>query len=152
MVMSDLQPARSRAEMDLSIFGESHVRTYQETKGEQGYIWNGAPILLLTTKGRSSGQSRTTPLIFVQDGDNVVIIASKGGAPEHPAWYLNLEAEPRIQVQVKDDVYDAIARTATGAERERLWPKAVKNWPQYADYQAATEREIPVVVLERVRA
>jgi proline iminopeptidase len=152
MVMSDLQPARTREEMDLSLFGDSHARTYRETNGERGYIWNGAPILLLTTKGRTSGNERTTPLIFVADGDNVAIVASKGGAPEHPAWYLNLEAEPRVKVQIKGDVFKAVARTAEGAERERLWPKAVKTWPQYADYQAITEREIPIVVLERLRS
>lgn len=149
--MENLQPARSREEMDVSLFGDGHVQTYRETKGEQGYIWNGAPILLLTTKGRRSGGERTTPLIFVQDGDNVAVVASKGGAPEHPAWYLNLEAEPRVQVQIKGDVFDAIARTAQGEERKRLWPQAVKAWPQYADYQGLTAREIPIVVLERLR-
>jgi proline iminopeptidase len=152
MAMSDLQPARNREEMDLSIYGDSHVKAYQETKGERGYIWNGAPILLLTTKGHASGQPRTTPLIFLQDGDNVAVVASKGGAPEHPAWYLNLEAEPRVKVQIKGDVFDAVARTAQGAERERLWPKAVKTWPQYADYAKLTDREIPIVVLERLRS
>jgi deazaflavin-dependent oxidoreductase (nitroreductase family) len=149
--MTELQPPRRREDMNLSIFGDSHVRVYQETKGAEGYIWNGAPILLLTTKGHKSGQARTTPLIFVQDGDAVAIIASKGGAPEHPGWYLNLQAQPRVQVQVKGDVYDAAARTANGAERARIWTEAVKVWPQYTDYQAATAREIPVVVLERVR-
>jgi deazaflavin-dependent oxidoreductase (nitroreductase family) len=149
--MTELQPPRRREDMNLSIFGDSHVRVYQETKGAEGYIWNGAPILLVTTKGHKSGQVRTTPLIFVQDGDAVAIIASKGGAPEHPGWYLNLQAQPRVQVQVKGDVYDAAARTAKGAERARLWDEAVKVWPQYTDYQAATDREIPVVVLERVR-
>jgi deazaflavin-dependent oxidoreductase (nitroreductase family) len=152
MAMSELQPARTREEMDLSIFGDSHVQAYRESKGERGYIWNGAPILLLTTKGRASGKERVNPLIFVQDGDKVAVVASKGGAPEHPAWYLNLEAEPRVQVQIKGDVFDALARTAQGEERERLWSKAVKTWPQYADYQAITEREIPIVVLERLRS
>ena len=135
--------------MDTSIFGDSHVRVYQETKGEQGYIWNDAPILLLTTKGRKSGEMRTTPLIFVANGANPAIIASKGGAPENPAWYDNLAADPHIRVQVKADVFDAVARTAEGAERTRLWDEAVKVWPQYADYQRATDRQIPVVVLER---
>jgi deazaflavin-dependent oxidoreductase (nitroreductase family) len=149
--MEELRPARSRAEMDLSVFGPSHVRLYQETDGEQGYLWNGAPILLLTTRGRKSGQMRTTPLIFVTNGDDPVIIASKGGAPDHPDWFLNLEADPHVQVQVKADVFDAVARTASGEERDRLWTEALKAWPQYADYQRNTEREIPVVVLERRR-
>jgi deazaflavin-dependent oxidoreductase (nitroreductase family) len=150
--MDELKPARSREEMDLSVFGPSHVRLYRETNGEQGYVWNGAPILLLTTKGRKSGQMRTTPLIFVKNGDDPVIIASKGGAPDHPDWYLNLASDPHVQVQVKADVFDAVARTAEGAERARLWDEALKAWPQYADYQRATEREIPVVVLERRKA
>lgn len=147
--MSELKPPRSRDEMDVSVFGDSHVRLYQETKGEQGYIWNDAPILLLTTKGRKSGEMRTTPLIFVANGANPAIIASKGGAPEHPAWYQNLAADPHVRVQVKADVFDAVARTAVGEERTRLWDEAVKVWPQYADYQRATDRQIPVVVLDR---
>jgi proline iminopeptidase len=150
--MSQLKPPRRREDMDLSVFGDNHVKVYQETKGETGYIWNGAPILLLTTKGHRSGQMRTTPLIFAGDAGQPVIVASKGGAPQHPDWYLNLAAEPRVKVQIKDDVFDARARTATGAERQRLWEEALEVWPQYADYQAATDREIPVVVLERIRA
>jgi deazaflavin-dependent oxidoreductase (nitroreductase family) len=137
--------------MDFTIAGESHVRAYRETDGERGYIWNNATTLLLTTKGRASGEPRTAPLIFVRDGENCVIIASLGGAPRHPSWYLNLVAEPRVQVQVKGDVFEAVARTARSPERERLWAKAVEGWPQYDDYQALTTREIPVVVLERVR-
>lgn len=147
--MRELHPPRRREDMDLSIFGPAHVKLYQETKGEQGYIWNDAPILLLTTKGHKSGQMRTTPLIFARDGEALVIIASKGGAPEHPDWYVNLSAEPNVRVQVKDEVFDAVARTVAGPERQRLWEEAVKVWPQYADYQQATDRQIPVVVLER---
>ncbi len=149
--MSDLRPPRTREEMDFTISGESHVRAYRETNGERGYIWNNAPILLLTTKGHESGALRTTPLIFARDGERYVIIASLGGAPRHPFWYLNLRAEPRVQLQVKGDVFDAVARTAVSPERERLWAEAVKVWPQYGDYQALTEREIPVVMLEPVR-
>jgi deazaflavin-dependent oxidoreductase (nitroreductase family) len=148
--MSELHPPRTRDEMDFTISGESHVRAYRETNGEQGYIWNDAPILLLTTKGHKSGELRTTPLIFVRDGENYVIIASMGGAPQHPSWYFNLQAQPRVQLQVKGDVFDAVARTAASPERERLWAEAVKVWPQYADYAKLTDREIPVVVLERV--
>jgi len=138
--------------MDLSLYGQDHVRTYRETKGERGYVWNGAHVLLLTTKGRTSGQERTTPLIFVEDGDSPVIVASKGGAPDHPDWYKNLTAQPRVRVQIRDDVFEAVARTAEGAERERLWARAVEAWPQYADYQKITDRQIPVVVLERLRS
>jgi deazaflavin-dependent oxidoreductase (nitroreductase family) len=149
--MSDLKPPRSREEMDFTIAGPSHVQAYRETNGERGYIWNNAPALLLTTKGRESGEPRTVPLIFACDGDDPVIIASLGGAPRHPSWYLNLQAEPHVQVQIKGDVFDAVARTAQSPERERLWAEAVKVWPQYDDYQALTDRQIPVVVLERAK-
>jgi deazaflavin-dependent oxidoreductase (nitroreductase family) len=137
--------------MDFTISGESHVKAYRETGGETGYIWNNATTLLLTTKGRRSGEEKTVPLIFVPDGDNYVIIASLGGAPKHPAWYLNLQENPRVTLQVKDKVFEADARTAPSPERERLWAKAVEAWPQYDDYQAKTSRQIPVVVLEPVK-
>jgi len=146
------RPPRSPEEMDFTIRGDSHVKAYQETGGVVGYIWNNATTLLLTTRGRKSGEPKTVPLIFVPDGDNYVIIASLGGAPNHPAWYLNLEAEPRVTLQVRDRVFDAVARTAPSPERERLWAKAVEAWPQYEDYQAKTSRQIPVVVLEPVRS
>jgi len=149
--MENLKPPRSPKEMDFTIAGETHVRAYRETGGERGYIWNNATTLLLTTKGRKSGSEKTVPLIFLRDGENFVIIASLGGAPEHPVWYLNLVADPRITLQVKDKVFEAVARTAQSPERERLWAKAVEAWPQYDDYQAKTTRRIPVVVLEPVR-
>lgn len=145
--MSDLKPPRSPQEMDFTIAGESHVRAYRETDGERGYVWNNATTLLLTTKGRKSGENKTVPLIFVKDGDNYVIIASLGGAAKHPVWYLNLSADPHVTLQVKDKVFEAVARTAQSPERERLWAKAVEAWPQYDDYQAKTTRQIPVVVL-----
>ncbi|MCW1428794.1 nitroreductase family deazaflavin-dependent oxidoreductase [Novosphingobium sp. JCM 18896] len=145
-------PPRSPAEMDFTIAGPSHVEAYRATGGETGYIWNNATTLLLTTKGRKSGEDKTVPLIFVGDGPNYVIIASLGGAPKHPVWYLNLEAEPLVTLQVKDKVFQARAHTAPSPERERLWAKAVEAWPQYDDYQAKTDREIPVVVLEPVAA
>lgn len=146
--MSDLNPPRSPQEMDFTIAGESHVRAYRESGGERGYIWNNATTLLLTTRGRKSGTEKTVPLIFVRDGKNYVIIASLGGAAKHPVWYLNLEANPRVTLQVKDKVFEATAHTAQSPERERLWAKAVESWPQYNDYQAKTTRCIPVVVLE----
>ncbi len=151
-LMNDLRPPRSPKEMDFTIAGESHARAYRETGGERGYIWNNATTLLLTTKGRRSGAEKTVPLIFVKDGDNYVIIASLGGAPKHPAWYLNLAANPRVTLQVKDKALEANARTAQSPERERLWAKAVEAWPQYDDYQAKTIRRIPVVVLEPARS
>ena len=133
-----------------NLFGEEHVRRYRETGGEVGHDWKeGSTVLLLTTKGRKTGEPRTTPLIYAQDGDRYVIVASKGGAPEHPGWYRNLAKNPDVELQVKDDVFPARARTAEGDERERLWRKANEVWPHYDEYAEKTDREIPVVVLER---
>ena len=133
-----------------ALFGQEHVRRYQETDGEEGYIWReGSTILLLTTTGRSSGNESTTPLIFGMDGDNPVIVASKGGAPEHPGWYRNLQKHPEAGVQIKGERFRVRARDAEGEERERLWRRMNEIWPHYAEYQEKTDREIPVVVLER---
>jgi len=133
-----------------SLYGEDHIRRYRETGGEVGHIWKrGAKTLLLTTTGRKSGEQRTSALIYEADGDRYVIVASKGGAPDHPAWYLNLSAKPEVEVQVKDEVFRARARTAEGEERERLWRLVTQQWPDYDEYVKRTDREIPVVVLER---
>jgi deazaflavin-dependent oxidoreductase (nitroreductase family) len=135
---------------DLSLIGDEHVRRYRETDGEVGYLWNGAPALILTTTGRRTGQPRDSALIFGADGDRFVIVASMGGAPTHPQWYLNLVANPEVQVQVKGDRFTARARTAEGDERARLWKLMTDIWPNYDQYQERTDRVIPVVVLERV--
>jgi deazaflavin-dependent oxidoreductase (nitroreductase family) len=133
-----------------NLFGEEHVRRYRETGGEVGHTWKkGSKILLLTTKGRKTGEPRTTPLIYENADDKYVIVASKGGAPEHPGWYRNLSNDPEVELQVKDEVFPARARTAHGEERERLWKVAAEQWPDYDSYQRRTDREIPVVVLER---
>jgi deazaflavin-dependent oxidoreductase (nitroreductase family) len=132
------------------LFGQQHVKRYRETDGAEGHAWQGGTtVLLLTTTGRRSGASRTTPLIYGRDGDNYVVVASKGGADEHPAWYLNLQKDPEVEVQVLGDRFTARARAATDEEKLRLWQAAVERWPAYADYQRRTERDIPVVVLER---
>jgi deazaflavin-dependent oxidoreductase (nitroreductase family) len=132
------------------LFGAEHVRRYLETDGEVGYRWrNGAPILILTTTGRRSGEPRPKPLIFAEDDGRYVVVASRGGAKQHPGWYLNLSADPDVHVQVKADRFPARARTAEGDERERLWKRMVEIWPAYDDYRQKTDREIPVVVLER---
>jgi deazaflavin-dependent oxidoreductase (nitroreductase family) len=134
-----------------TLFGEEHVRRYRETGGAVGHRWKrGSKILLLTTKGRKSGEPRTKPLIYEADGDRYVIVASKGGAPEHPDWYENLQAEPNVELQVLDEVFPARAHVAEGEERERLWQLVNGQWPDYDSYQEKTDREIPVVVLERV--
>jgi deazaflavin-dependent oxidoreductase (nitroreductase family) len=136
---------------DDQLFGDEHVRVYRETGGERGYHWRGTEILVLTTKGRKSGEQRAMALIQRADGDDRwVVVASKGGAPQHPAWFLNLEANPDdVTVQVRDDEFPATATVAQGEERERLWKAMTEVWPSYDDYQAKTDREIPIVVLER---
>ena len=134
-----------------TLYGAEHVRRYRETDGEVGHIWRrGAKTLLLTTNGRKTGNPTTIPLIYEQVGDDYVIVASKGGAPRHPGWYRNLSKDPAVRVQVKGEVFDARARTTSGEERERLWKAAAQQWPDYDAYQTRTEREIPVVVLERL--
>ena len=145
------QPVTAIPGTDRSLLGEEHVRVYRETNGETGYIWNGVPILLLTTTGRKSGEPRTIPIIFTAYKDSWVIIASKGGWPTHPNWYLNILDDPHVQVQVKADVFEAKARTAESPERERIWAECVKTWPNYDIYQSRTDRQIPVVVIEPVR-
>lgn len=135
---------------------DDHVRRYRESNGEDGHIWKGRdggqslPCLLLTTTGRKSGEPRTTALIYGTDGDNHVIVASRGGTDVHPGWYRNLAADPQVELQVKDRVFKARARTAEGAERERLFTMMVGVFPRYEEYRQMTEgkREIPVVVLE----
>jgi len=133
------------------LFGDQHVQRYIETDGEEGYDWrNGSKILILFTKGRKSGEERANALIFEPDDDAYLIVASKGGAPTPPAWFLNLEAHPdAVEVQVKGDRFKARPRTATPEEKPRMWQKMTAAWPDYDRYQEKTDREIPVVVLER---
>ena len=137
---------------------KDHLSRYLASNGEDGHMWDATvvggtglyPTLLLSTVGRKSGETLTLPLIYGKAGKDHVVIASKGGAPAHPAWYLNLAAQPEVGVQVKADRFTARARTATGAERAALWQMMVGVFHPYEKYQAATEREIPVVVVERV--
>jgi deazaflavin-dependent oxidoreductase (nitroreductase family) len=132
---------------DLTLVGETHIVAYRESDGEVGYLWNGAPTLLLTTTGRSSGRPRTSALIFGRDGDDHLVVASMGGAPDHPQWYKNLLAEPRAEIQVKAEHRPVVARTASAGEKPRLWAVMREVWPNYDVYQSRTGRAIPVVVL-----
>jgi len=135
-----------------------HLSRYIATNGEDGYLWDASigggkgmiPTLLLTTVGRKSGKSLTMPLIFGQSGPDYVVVASKGGAPVHPAWYLNLQANPQVRVQIRADKFAARARTANPEERAALWPKMVEVYSPYEHYQKKTDRQIPLVILERV--
>jgi len=137
---------------------KDHLQRYLATNGEDGHMWDASlgggtgmcPTLLLTTTGRKSGEALTLPLIYGRAGASYVVVASKGGAPAHPAWYLNLEAHPEVGVQVLGDRFAARARTAEGAERAALWAQMVGIYQPYEKYQAATMREIPVVVLDPV--
>lgn len=126
-----------------------HIKGYVESDGERGHTWRGVPTLLLTTTGRKSGKGRRTALIYGTDGDNYIIVASRGGHNNHPNWYLNLVENPSVDVQVGADKFTATARTATDEEKARLWPMMAKIWPAYNDYQKKTKRIIPVVILSR---
>ena len=130
------------------LFGPEHVDRYVATDGAEGHDWQGTSILVLTTTGRKSGEPRTSALIYAKDGDDYLVIASMGGAPKHPQWYLNITANPEAEIQVKSERVRVTARTAaSGAERDRLWKVMAGPWPNYDTYQARTDREIPVVVL-----
>ena len=128
-----------------------HVDRYVETDGREGHEWRGVPTLLLTTRGRKSGKLRRTALIYGEDGEGrYLLVASRGGAPEHPSWYLNLAAHPEVEVQVGADKFAARARTADAREKPRLWQLMTSIWPDYDGYQKKTGRDIPVVIVERI--
>jgi deazaflavin-dependent oxidoreductase (nitroreductase family) len=127
-----------------------HIKHYVDTDGEQGHLWRGVPTLLLTTRGRKSGQLRRTALIYGEHGSSYLLVASQGGADTHPAWYLNLAANPEVELQVGSEKFSARARTATEQEKPELWAAMTAIWPAYDEYQTKTERPIPVVVLDRV--
>lgn len=138
---------------------EGHVRIYVESAGAAGHLWDSSvvpgglgpvPTLLLMAVGRHSGTIRPLPLIYAKTGADYVIAASKGGRPRHPAWYLNLLANPEVAIWVATERLVTKARTAVGEEREALWAQMVAIYPPYVDYQAKTDRVIPVVVLERL--
>jgi len=147
-----------RISPDLPDWIRDHMSRYLATNGEDGHLWDATvaggsglvPTLLLTTTGRRSGKLLTLPLIYGRAGGSYVVIASKGGAPAHPAWYLNLATHAEVEVQVKAERFRARARTATGPERAALWQQLVDIYHPYEKYQAATTREIPVVVLDPV--
>jgi len=131
------------------LFGQEHVDRYRATDGEEGHDWQGTTALLLTTTGRKSGEQRTTPLIYQEHDGDYLLVASNGGTDDPPAWYLNLEDDPTVHVQVKADKFEARARDAAPEEKPTMWSRMTKVWPAYDEYQEKTGREIPVVVLER---
>jgi deazaflavin-dependent oxidoreductase (nitroreductase family) len=131
------------------LFGRQHVERYRATGGEEGHDWQGTKTLLLTTTGHKSGEERTTPLIYGRHGDDYLVVASNGGSDAPPAWYRNLQADPDAEIQVMDDRFKVRTRDATPDEKPEVWSTMTDQWPAYDDYQKKTDREIPVVVLER---
>jgi deazaflavin-dependent oxidoreductase (nitroreductase family) len=127
---------------------QEHTKSYIESNGEDGHIWNEVPTLLLTTTGRRTGRLITTPLIYGKDGSRYFIVASRGGSHDHPNWYLNLNVHPTVEVQVLASKFQAEARTARNDEKWHLWSIMARIWPAYDDYQSRTTRLIPVVILE----
>jgi len=132
------------------LFGQEHVARYETTDGQQGHDWEGTQTLILTTTGRRSGEPRKAPLIYAEHDGSYLVVASKGGAPEPPAWYLNLQAAPEAEVQVWGERKHVRARDATPEEQPELWTIMTREWPAYDEYQTKTDRRIPVVVLEPV--
>jgi deazaflavin-dependent oxidoreductase (nitroreductase family) len=158
-LMKEDMMAEAKLAANMPEWQVQHANRYLESGGTEGATYTvdvpgrgkiTAPALLLTTTGRKSGKKFIFPLFYGTDGDSYIIVASKGGAPEHPQWYRNLVANPEVEVQVGTRKLKARARTAMVEERARLWKKAVEFWPPYADYALKTEREIPVVVLDPV--
>ena len=141
----------------IKLMSQVNTAVYRWTGGLLGSTWRvgsafpwGIPVLLLTTIGRKSGQPRTLPLLFIEEGDHIIIVASRGGLPSEPLWYKNLVANPECDVQIKRRKLKAKARTASPEEREALWPKLVAHYPDFASYATWTDRIIPVVILEPV--
>ena len=130
-------------------WAQEHMRNYLATDGADGHIWRGVPTLLLTTIGSKSGEERMLPLIYGEDDGDYVIVASKGGFAEHPAWYNNLVVQPKVQVQVAADKFSATAVAIDSARRQKLWNMMAEVWPLYIEYQQKTDRHIPVVALVR---
>ena len=142
---SDYLPGASQRSND-------QVRIYEATDGEQAWDMRGVPVVILTTRGRKSGALRKAPLMRVTDGEKYAVVASLGGAPEHPVWYLNLLADPVVTLQDKAVKEKYRAHTASGEEREQWWARAAAVWPDYDNYQTKTDREIPIVILEPLEA
>lgn len=130
-------------------YNRAIIEEFRANGGRVGGNWEGRDLLLLTTKGRKSGREHTTPIVYTRDGDRLLVYASKGGAPTHPDWYLNLVADPNVVVEVGAERYDARAAPLEGAERDEAFAAQAERFPTFAEYQAKTDRVIPVVALTR---
>ncbi len=131
------------------LFGQEHIERYEATGGQEGHDWEGTQALILTTTGAKSGAERKSALIYGEHDGDYLVVASKGGAPEPPAWYVNLKKNPDVTIQVWGEKFAVTARDATDAEKPELWKIMTAEWPAYDEYQTKTDRQIPVVVLER---
>jgi deazaflavin-dependent oxidoreductase (nitroreductase family) len=134
---------------DQNTYNRQLIEEFRANRGKSGGPMEGRPLLLLTTTGAKSGQLRTTPMMYIPDGDRLLVIASNAGAPVHPDWYRNLVAYPEVTVEVGNEIFEAIAIVTEGTERQRLWTRVVELYPFFADHQAKVTRQIPVIVLER---
>lgn len=132
----------------MKYFARGHIWLYQRTEGRLGAKLLWFPAALLTTTGRKTGRRRTTPTLYLRDGDRVILPASFGGRDADPGWYLNLETNPEVHVQIRGDHFDFVARDATDDERKRYWPTLIKMYPPYRGYREAADRKIPLVVCE----
>jgi len=137
-------------DVNVNEFNRNLIDEFRAKDGKVTGVFAGAPVLLLTTTGARSGRKHTTPLVYQQDGDRIVVFGSRGGAPTHPAWYRNLVANPIVTVELPGETFEAKAGTIEGPERERIWSAQKEIMPAFAEYEAKTDRQIPVVVLERV--
>ena len=135
---------------DQNTYNRQLIEEFRADRDKGGGAMRGRPLLLLTTTGAKSGQLRTKPMMFIPDGDRLLVIASNAGAPTHPDWYRNLVAHPEVTVEVGNETFKAIATVTEGLERQRLWSRVVELYPFFADHQAKTSRQIPVIVLRRL--
>ena len=134
---------------DQNTYNRQLIEEFRANRGKSGGPMEGRPLLLLTTTGAKSSQLRTTPMMYIPDGDRLLVIASNAGAPVHPDWYRNLVAYPEVTVEVGNEIFEAITIVTEGPERQRLWTRVVELYPFFADHQAKVTRQIPVIVLER---
>lgn len=134
---------------DMNDWNRQTIEAFRANGGKVGGVWEGRPLILLTTTGAKSGKRRTRPMMYLPDGDRLLVFASKGGAPTNPAWYHNLLAHPEVTVEVGTETYEANATVLKGEERDRLFARQAELYPQFGQYQARTTRKIPVIALER---
>jgi deazaflavin-dependent oxidoreductase (nitroreductase family) len=136
---------------DMNDWNRQTIEAFRANGGKVGGFWEGRPLLLLTTTGAKSGQRRTTPTMYLRDGDRLLVFASKSGAPTNPAWYHNLVVHPQVTVEVGSETYEATATVLKGEERDRFYARQAELYPQFGEYQTNTTRKIPVIALERLK-